>query len=279
MIVMMNTMNKTFFGGQQRLTCFTCHRGDFRPSVVPNLALQYGDLVEDPNEMVVFSSPRMSATAIFDKYIQAIGGATRVAGLTSFVATGTYGGFNTSGSDVAIEIVARAPDQRAQIGRAADGDSVRTFDGRSAWAAESWRPMPLLQLTGGNLDGARLEAIVSFPAGIQKAFSQWSANVTTIDDRDVEILQGSNPGQLPVNFYFDESGLLIRTVRWNRTAVGTVPTQTDYGDYREVAGVRLPFRMVVTWTDGQNTIALKEVRANVPIDAARFARPAPFQGR
>jgi hypothetical protein len=37
--------------------------------------------------------------------------------------------------------------------------------------------------------------------------------------------------------------------------------------------------MVVTWTNGQNTIELKDVRPNVAIDASRFARPAPFKPR
>jgi hypothetical protein len=161
----------------------------------------------------------------------------------------------------------------------AEGDGVKVYDGRNGWAAEGWRPMPLMPLTGGNLAGARLDAIVAFPAGLQQAFAQWQVSSTTIDDRDVRLLQGSNPGQLPVNFYFDEAGLLVRQVRWNRTAVGTVPTQIDYSDYRDVAGVKMPFRTVVTWTDGQNTIALREVRANVAVDAARFARPAPFKRR
>jgi hypothetical protein len=178
-----------------------------------------------------------------------------------------------------VEIFARAPDQRTQIVHMLGGDSVKTYDGRNGWVAEEWRPVPLLTLTGGNLAGARLEAIVSFPAGIQKAFSQWQAGSATIDDRPVQILQGTNAGQPPVNLYFDESGLLVRLVRWNRTAVGTVPTQIDYADYREVAGVKIPFRTTVTWTDGQNTIELGEVRPNVMIDEARFARPAPFQRR
>jgi outer membrane lipoprotein-sorting protein len=39
----------------------------------------------------------------------------------------------------------------------------------------------------------------------------------------------------------------------------------------------MPFKTVVTWTDGQNTITLSEVRPNVAIDAARFSRPTPFQ--
>src|SRR5687767_15919015 len=31
MIVMMNTLNKQFFAGQPRVTCFTCHRGGASP--------------------------------------------------------------------------------------------------------------------------------------------------------------------------------------------------------------------------------------------------------
>ena len=139
--------------------------------------------------------------------------------------------------------------------------------------------LPLVTLTGGNLAGARLEAIMSFPGTIQKAFNHWQVGSTVIDDRPVQILQGTNAGETPVNLYFDESGLLVRLVRWNKTTVGTVSTQIDYADYREVAGVKLPFRTTVTWTDGQNAITLKDVRTNVPIEAARFARPEPFKRR
>jgi hypothetical protein len=135
-----------------------------------------------------------------------------------------------------------------------------------------------MTFTGGNLTGARFEAIMSFPAGIQKAYAQWQAMPITLDGRNVQVLQGTNPGELPVNLYFDEeSGLLVRTLRWSRTVVGTIPTQTDYSDYRDVAGIRMPFHMRVTWTNGQNMIELAEVRSNAAIDAARFARPAPFK--
>jgi len=63
-------------------------------------------------------------------------------------------------------------------------------------------------------------------------------------------------------------------VRYTNTLVGIVPTQTGYSDYREVAGVKMPFHWTVTWTDGQSTAELSEVQPNVPIDAAKFAKPA-----
>jgi len=281
MVVMVNTINRNFFGGQPRVTCFTCHRGADSPEVIPDLALQYGDVAdENPSAMRIFPDARLSADKIFGRYIQALGGADRVGTLTSFVATGTYAGFNTGNAKVPIEVYAKAPDQRTQIVRTFEGDAIRTYDGRNAWAAEGWRQIPLMTFTGGNLTGARFEAIVSFPASIQKAYSQWQATLTSIDGRDIQLLQGSNPGELPVNLYFDEeSGLLVRTVRWSRTTVGTIPTQTDYSDYRDVVGVKVPFHVLVTWTNGQNTIDLTEVRPNVTIDAARFARPAPFKAR
>jgi hypothetical protein len=136
-----------------------------------------------------------------------------------------------------------------------------------------------MTFTGTNVAAARTEAMMAFPLEIPKAFKSWKVGTVTIADTDVQVVQGSNPGELPVNFYFDEAGLLVRTVWWSRTPVGTIPTQTEYADYREIAGVKMPFRMVVTWTNGQNTIELKEIRPNVVVDASRFARPAPFKPR
>ena len=67
----------------------------------------------------------------------------------------------------------------------------------------------------------------------------------------------------------------VRTLRFVDTAVGRVPTQIDYSDYRDVAGVKLPFKWIITWTNGQTTTELTQIQPNVAIDAARFNRPAP----
>ena len=279
MVVMMNGINKQYFGGQPRMSCFTCHRGQNRPGNIPSLAIQYGELIDDPNSITIFPDTRTTTEAQFAKYLQALGGAQRLAALTSFVAKGTYEGFNTGGGPVPIEIFAAAPDKRVQVVQAPEGVATKAFDGRGAWAAEPWRPMPLLTLSGGNLFGAKLEAIMQFPAGIQRAFSQWRTSSTEVDGKRVQILQGVNTGELPVNFYFDEVGLLIRMVRWNTTASGVVPTQIDYSDYRDVAGVKMPYKILMTWTDGQNTFALTDIQPNVAVNAARFGRPAPFTRR
>jgi hypothetical protein len=48
----------------------------------------------------------------------------------------------------------------------------------------------------------------------------------------------------------------------------------DYSDYREVAGVKMPFRWIVSWLDGRDSFELTDVQPNARIDATRFARPA-----
>jgi outer membrane lipoprotein-sorting protein len=279
MILMMNAINKSYFGGRRMLTCYSCHRGGETPRVTPNLAEQYSaPVLEVPDEITEQAPGALSADQVLDKYIQALGGAQRLANLTSFVARGTYQGYDDP-EKRAAEIYAKAPDERTIIVHGANGESTTTYDGHSGWIAapDTDQPMPVMTLTGGDLQGAKVDASLSFPAGIKKAFSQWRVGFpTTLNDRDVQVLQGSNPGETPVKFYFDQqSGLLVRVVRYTNLPVGLNPTQIDFADYRDVSGVKVPFRWTVTWTDGRSVTELNQVQPSAAIDAAKFAKPAP----
>jgi outer membrane lipoprotein-sorting protein len=277
MVVMMNAINRQYFGGQPRVTCFTCHGGGNRPKSEPNLDLQYGEPVDDPYAMSFFPSLYAPPVdQVFAKYLQSLGGTAQLARFTSFAGTGTYAGYETEQMEVPVEVYVRAPNQMTTIARAPAGINVKAYDGKTGWRLQPDTPVPLLPLSGGNLSGAAIEAMVWFPAGIQRAFSQWQVGITAINDRNLVAVQGTNPGQPPVRLYFDEeSGRLLRLVHWRPTAVGAVPTKIDYTDYRSIGGVQLPFQWTRTWTNNQVVIQLKEIRPNVAIDAARFARPDP----
>jgi hypothetical protein len=278
MVGMMNTINRNFFGNQKRVSCATCHTNTSVPQNVPNMAIQYGDPLDNPNslEFIVASGSNPSQIdGVFAKYIDALGGAQRLNAVTSFTATGTYAGWDTGLSEVPVEIFAKAPEQYATVAHRTEGDSVWTYDGQSAWEVSINAALPsAIPLTKGNLDGAKIEAIVALaPTRLRQAFARWQITKGLIDDMPVQILRGSNPGQQPVNFYFDNSGLLVRLLRWNETLVGPVATQYDYSDYRDAAGVKRPFKWVKTSTRNQVTMVIKEIRPNAAIDAARFARP------
>jgi len=276
MIAMMQTINRNYFAGAPRVTCFTCHHGNQSPRSDPNIALQYSAPDEDPNARDFATDATLSADKIFDKYVQAVGGADRLARLTSFSARGTYNGFDTGFEKVPVEIYAKAPNQYSTIVHMAVGNSVRTFNGSSGWMAGPDTPVPLVTLTSGNLDRARLEAFVAFPAGIKQAYPHWRVGRAVLNDEEDVVVQGIDDDKQPIaNLYFAPSGLLVRLVRWTLTPVGFVPTQIDYSDFRDVAGVRVPFKRTVSQTYMQMNVELSDVQPNVTVDAAKFARPAP----
>jgi photosynthetic reaction center cytochrome c subunit len=277
MIQMVNTINRTNFSGRKVVSCWTCHRQSDRPQVTPTLDVVYGEPIYwAPDDLFLQASGAPSPDKVLDKYIQAVGGAERLTRLTSFVGKGSstlYGG----GFKSAFEIYVKAPNQRTTIIHQELGDKTLAFDGRSGWLASAVTPVPVLDLTGGELDGARLDAELSIPGRIKQVLGQWRASSpSSIAGRGVNVLQGTGAGGVVATLYFDEeSGLLTRVVRYANSAMGRVPTQIDFADYRDVAGVKIPFKWAFAWVSGRDEIQLSEVQPNVAIDAARFARPAP----
>ncbi len=281
MIAMEANINKAYFGGKQVVTCYSCHRGGSEPKITPNLAALYSPPPEEPGDIVQQAKGAKSIDQILDKYIQAVGGAEHLAKITSIVAKGSSVGYGLVAEKEPLELYAKAPDQRTTIVHTAAGDNTTTFDGHAAWMAgpQIAGPdihVPVLSLTGGDLEGLKLDAELMFPGQIKQALSQWRVGFQTeIGDEEVQVVQGNSADGAFATLYFDaESGLLVRMMRYTTSTVGRFPTQIDFSDYREVAGVKMPFKWIEVWLDGRVTIELTDVQANVPIAAAKFAKPS-----
>lgn len=98
-----------------------------------------------------------------------------------------------------------------------------------------------------------------------------------INDRDAYLLLAIREGQPQAKLYFDEqSGLLVRLIRYAETPRGCNPNQIDYAEYREADGVAIPFRVATSQPRNMSTIQFAAVQQNVPIGPARFAKPKPL---
>lgn len=297
MMLMVNAMNRTYFGGMRKLTCYTCHRNSQLPKVTPTLAEQYASpATEDPDEISQQAPGAPSPDAVLDKYLQALGGPQRLATLTSFAAKGRYQYYDDLEA-TPVEIYARAPGLFAQINHGAAGDRISVDDGRSAWTAqpEGEVPVPVLALGGGDLQGLHLESQLFFPGRIKQLLTNMRVGYplsgtlsilpdeigTGIDDRQLTVMQGSTvAGGIKVRLYFDrQSGLLVRMVRYTNLPFGFITTEMDYADYRDVDGIKIPFRITKTWVDGRSLIELDSIQLNAPIGADRFSKPAAPQER
>jgi photosynthetic reaction center cytochrome c subunit len=302
MINMVATINKNNFQGREAVTCWTCHRNRDKPLVTPVFETIYGEPTLAPDDVIASTPGLPSPESILDRFIQASGGAQKLAGLTSIDATGTSAGFGGFGGGGAVEIVAKAPDKRATIilfkAETGRGDQIRTYDGTAGWVRTPLNVVGEYQLIGGDLDGARFDAQLSFPGQIKQILTNLKTGApTTISDLPVshsqaavqanaaggktytvDVVQGNGPRGLLVTLYFDKTtGLLARELRYSVTPIGRVPTEIDFADYRDVNGIKLPFRISYVWLDGRDSIILSDIKTNVPIDESKFGRPAPLK--
>jgi hypothetical protein len=276
MMEMMFAINKDNFGGHREVTCNSCHRGSIEPVGTPLVMaeetkpgmVEAKKADEKNGEEAEASGP--AADQVFDKYLQAVGGASAIGKITSRVMKGTI----TFGDrNVAIDIYSKDPDKRISFTHTPDGDSVTAFDGHEGWLGAPGRPPR--EMHGQELDAAAMDADLHFAAHLKEMFSEAQVRgAEKVGDHDTYLVVGQRDGKPPLRLYFDEqSGLLVRLVRYGETPLGQMPTQIDYADYRESGAVKIPFRWTLARPGGRFTIQVSEVKESVPVDDAKFAKP------
>ncbi|HEV3038773.1 MAG TPA: c-type cytochrome [Candidatus Angelobacter sp.] len=274
MIQMQFAINKDNFKGERTVTCFSCHRGAHEPVGTPIISEEEPKRVETPKAS---ESGMPTADQVIDKYIQAVGGADALQKVTS---RSEKGSINAGGRQMSIEVFAKAPDKRITIMHTPNGDSITAYDGRSGWLGNPGGRPPR-EMGPSEAEAARLDADFNLPVDLTKIFTQFRVRPgEKLGDHETLQLIGIRQGQAPVRLYFDkESGLLQRMVRYVDTPLGRNPTQIDYADYRAEGGVKIPFRWTLARPLGRFTIQIDQVQQNIPIDDAKFSKPAGGAGQ
>jgi photosynthetic reaction center cytochrome c subunit len=286
MMEMMFAINKDNFEGHREVTCYSCHRGSADPVGTPPVMTEETkpgvyEAKRDVEKMGEGPEAKENrgptSDQLFAKYLQAVGGAAATEKITSRVMKGTI----TFGDrNVPIDIFTKDPDKRISFNHTPDGDSVTAFDGHEGWLGVPGRPAR--EMHGPDIDGAAMDADLHFAAHLKGMFNEAQVRGTEkVGDSDAYLVIGRREGKTPLRLYFDEqSGLLVRLVRYGETPLGRLPTQIDYADYREVGGVKIPFRWTLARPSGRFTIQVSEVKQNVPVDDGQFVRPpAPPEGQ
>jgi len=278
MMEMMFGINKDNFEGHREVTCYSCHRGSTDPVGTPLVMAEapkgVGEVKkaeETKSEGPAKEASGPPADQLFDKYLQAVGGVAAIEKITSRVMKGTI---SFGDRNVPIDIFSKDPDKRVSFTHTPDGDSVTAFDGHAGWLGIPGHAVR--EMHGPDIDGASMDADLHFAAHLKEMFSEAQVRGTEkVGDHDAYLVIGQRDGKTPLRLYFDEqSGLLVRLVRYGETPLGQMPTQIDYADYRDAGGVKLPFRWTLARPGGRFTIQVNEVKENVPVDDAKFARPA-----
>jgi outer membrane lipoprotein-sorting protein len=180
----------------------------------------------------------------------------------------------TGGHETPIEVISKAGNKRISVTHMPNGDSITAFDGSNGWLGNPGRPPR--DMSAGEADAAKLDADLQFAVHLKDTFGEFRVgHPEKIGDAQCVALIGVRKDQPPVRLWFDaESGLLVRMVRYAETPLGRNPTQIDYADYRDVEGVKTPLKWTLARPGGRFTIQVTDVQQNVPVDDARFEKPA-----
>jgi len=272
MMEMMSAINKENFEGHRDVTCYSCHRGAADPVATPIITDEEPKPEAERGKAPGDAKPVLPpADQLLDKCLAAIGGEAALEKVTSRVEKGKI---NANGQQLPIEVYAKAPDKRISIMHLPNGESITAFDGKQGWLSNAGHAH---MMSAAENDAVRIDADLYFAVHVKNLYKKFTVVPgEKIDGHDTYLVLGRNEGQPPLRLYLDQqTGLLLRLVRYAETALGRNPTQIDYGDYRDADGVRIPYRWTLARPGNRFTIQIDQVQQNVPVEDARFTPPPP----
>jgi photosynthetic reaction center cytochrome c subunit len=304
MMKMVMDINNHQFEGRQRVGCATCHHGHNTPERTPPLAVEMtpaeaaraaemraargggpgrGEAApgmaaqgrgnpQGRGEAAPAEPPKPSETIdqVIDKYLQALGGraALEAAKTRVMVGTATTRDLQT----VPIKVQEKSTGEFRMDLDTRPAPIVRATDGKAIWVQMGQN---VRDAEGLQAQQATRLADFGVPLHMKTHYQNLTpSRYGTIDGSETILVTGRVTPDVNEQLQFDrQSGMLLRRTILTRTAFGNLLEQVDYGDYRDVSGVKVSFQVrYATWNE-LLTAKFSDVTMNAPIDEAQFSRP------
>jgi hypothetical protein len=211
--------------------------------------------------------PGVSPSAVIDNYLKSIGGKEKLAAVKdlSFSSTGSV-----QGQKITYTRKYKTPDKylmeidlpelnMTAVKLLVNGDSIHiTQMGQTAQSVDEDTRKKLKQET------------IIFPelnfSG--DAYKPTLTSIKNIDGKDAYELKITNPSGQSVTYYYDVStGYKLRTIEPNSQQGATV---TDYGDYRDVNGIKFPFHINIDQGEIAFDLTVQNIKVNSGLTEADF---------
>src|SRR6267143_876712 len=270
MIAMTMALNSTVFDNKREITCYTCHRGAAKGA--PTLVFPGEKAPAEKTAAEIFPSLAVkNITGIDPSMAPSMAPETVVSG--------------PAPAAPAKPAPAAPLPATEEFDRKIPGKQVVSiqFPGRPANmvgydGAIGWHGTPLREDTGGEL--GLLKELAEFPPALKFRDDHAKVQVDAmekIDGHDAYRVVGVRPdGSAVDRLYFDaQTGLLLRSYTTMQSVIGAFPEETNYDDYRDVTGVKIPYTVRVVSAEGNRTYKWAQVDANAPVDDSKFTKPLP----
>ena len=224
-----------------------------------------------------------TADDIIEKSLTAQGGRAAIGKITSRSTKGTIVVTSPAGDlPGTIEVLNQAPNKvrtllNLDLTAAGAGSLTmdQRFDGTNAYAMDSMRGDS--EVTGGRLENLRNGAFPSAFIGYKERGTKIVlAGKEKVADKDAYVLSVTPASGPASRVWIDaESYLPVKTSTTVDTPeTGPLEQITEFSDFRDVDGVKVPFKLTATSAVQSYTVTVKSIEHNVTIDPALFVKPA-----
>jgi len=149
---------------------------------------------------------------------------------------------SVQGIDITITMHQKEPNKLYQLLDAGVFQQKTVFDGTKGYIEGMGQKM---DITGEQLDDMKDNSLHSMLNYDERGVKYELTGMETINGKDAfKITFTSLSGKKSTAYYAVDSGLLIRTTGSISTPQGSFNQTTDMDDYREVHGVKYPFKFV-----------------------------------
>ena len=234
------------------------------------------DAMQPPAAMARTLADEMTGEQIIDRYIEVTGGKPAYEKVKSRVTSGKFS-VPAAGINGTMQSFHKAPNLiYVKIDLAGMGATERGFDGQTAWEKS---PQTGTRIVTGD-ERAEFEREAKLNNELD-----WKSEYTKVENKGVEEVEGKKcykveltdkQGDLQTRFYNVDTGLLEQTSRTVKSPMGELPVLITMSDYRDVDGVKMPFKAVqlIKSMGASYEITTDKVETNVDIPANKFELPA-----
>ncbi len=207
----------------------------------------------------------LDAYKIVEKYVEAIGGKAKLKGVKDYIITM---GVNAQGQDVLITQMGKLPNKyymKAELPAMGIVAQEMIFDGTKGKMKGMQGNSDMDEKT---IAGVK-ERINPFPEATYKedGYKLELKGVENLYGKDAYKIEVISPsGKKSTEYYDVASGLKMRSMEKVEGPMGEQVSTTEYEDYRDVDGIKMPFVM----SSKQGVLKMKEVEFNTNMSDDKF---------
>jgi predicted Zn-dependent peptidase len=207
----------------------------------------------------------VTAKMVLDKYVDEIGGRENILKVhdKTTIMTGTVQGIN-----ITVSIKQKAPNKLYQVLDAGVFQQTTVFNGTQGYTEGMGQRT---EITAEQLEDMKDNSLHSMLNYEERGIKYELTGMETINGKDAyKITFTTSSGKKSTAYYAVDSGLLIRTSGSISTPQGSFNQTIDMDDYREVQGVKYPFKINQNMGPQSIELTVKSYEINTGIPDSVF---------